>query len=134
MRFLDISLFSRPTHRHSRIRQLLHTASPIEDPPPARSYDCGNSRAPTPSAIVGDMSSEAAELKAQGAIEAAEKVDNRAVADAAQKELVEQSKNAGVAAFSFDPDASPEEKRAQARAVRPYFPFASLSSPVVFLY
>lgn len=62
-------------------------------------------------------SRDAAELKAEGAIEAAQNSDSRVASDAAQKELVEQSKNAGVAAFSFNPDASPEEKRAQAKAV-----------------
>ena len=38
----------------------------------------------------------------------------------AQKKLVEESKNAGVAAFTFDPDASPEEKKRQAAAVSSY--------------
>ena len=38
-------------------------------------------------------------------------------ANDAQKKLVEESKNAGVAAFTFDPDASPEEKKRQAAAV-----------------
>lgn len=64
------------------------------------------------------MASQAAELKAQGAIEAAEMSNSQAAVDAAEKAIVEQSKNAGVAAFQFDPDASPEEKRRQTRAVR----------------
>lgn len=64
------------------------------------------------------MASQAAELKAQGAIEAAQLSDHQAAADAAERAIVEQSKNAGVAAFHFDPDASPEEKRRQAQAVR----------------
>lgn len=63
-------------------------------------------------------SREAAELKAQGAVETAQSSDSKAVSNAAQKQIVEQSKNAGVAAFTFDPDATPEQKRAQARAVR----------------
>ena len=62
-------------------------------------------------------SKEEAELKAEGAVEAAQNADSSVTADAAQREIVEQSKNAGVAAFSFDPDASPEEKRRQAQAV-----------------
>lgn len=62
-------------------------------------------------------SRDAAELKAEGAVEAAQRSDSQVTSDAALKELVEQSKNAGVAAFTFDPDASPEEKRAQAKAV-----------------
>jgi hypothetical protein len=69
--------------------------------------------------ITGDMSSrDAAELKAEGAIEAAQNTESQVTAEDAQREMVEQSKNAGVAAFSFNPDASPEEKRAQAKAVR----------------
>ena len=35
----------------------------------------------------------------------------------AQKKMVEESEKAGVAAFTFNPNASPEEKAAQARAV-----------------
>ncbi|ORY66524.1 C2 domain-containing protein [Pseudomassariella vexata] len=61
----------------------------------------------------------AAELKQQGAIEAAGNPDSYVTADDAQKKMVEESKNAGVAAFSFDPDASPEEKKRQAKAAIP---------------
>lgn len=61
---------------------------------------------------------EVSELKARGVIEAAENPESQVTADDARREIVEQSKNAGVAAFSFDPDASPQQKRAQARAVR----------------
>lgn len=60
---------------------------------------------------------EANELKQQGAIEAARDPESSVTSNDAQKKLVEESKNAGVAAFTFDPDASPEEKRAQAKAV-----------------
>lgn len=60
---------------------------------------------------------DADELKQQGAIEAAQDPESQVTADQAQKEIVERSKNAGVPAFQFDPDASPEEKREQARAV-----------------
>lgn len=35
----------------------------------------------------------------------------------AQKKIVEESRKAGVAAFVFNPNASPEEKAAQVRAV-----------------
>lgn len=55
------------------------------------------------------------ELKQEGAIEAAE--ENMISADDAEKEMVEQSRNAGIPAFKFDPDATPEQKRAQAQAV-----------------
>ncbi|KAM0814256.1 putative C2 domain-containing protein [Seiridium cardinale] len=61
----------------------------------------------------------ALELKQQGAIEAAQNPNSSVSADDAQKKLVEESKNAGVAAYSFNPDASPEEKRRQIRAAVP---------------
>ncbi|KAJ1327447.1 C2 domain-containing protein [Microdochium nivale] len=59
------------------------------------------------------------ELKQQGAIEAAMDPNSKVTADDAQRKLVEDSKSAGIAAFTFDPDASIEEKRAQARAAMP---------------
>jgi hypothetical protein len=72
--------------------------------------------------------SEATELKVEGVVEAAENPNTDVSAEAAEHEIVEQSKNAGVAAFQFDPDASPAEKRAQAKAVRaPFVPFRSPS-------
>lgn len=60
---------------------------------------------------------QARELKTQAVMDAAVNPESSITADDAQKEIVEQSKNAGIAAFTFDPNASPEEKRAQARAV-----------------
>ncbi|RWA08324.1 hypothetical protein EKO27_g6778 [Xylaria grammica] len=65
---------------------------------------------------------QASELKQQGAIDAARDPASSVDADDAQKKLVEESKNAGVAAFTFDPDASPEQKRAQAKANIPNDP------------
>ncbi|PNY28037.1 Uncharacterized protein TCAP_02038 [Tolypocladium capitatum] len=62
---------------------------------------------------------EARELKVQGAIEAAENPESHVTADDAQKEMVEQSRNAGIPAFSFDPDATPAQKLAQAQAAIP---------------
>lgn len=62
-------------------------------------------------------STSAAELKTQGVIEAANDPNTSVTADDAQKKLVTESRKAGVAAFTFNPDASPEEKAAQARAV-----------------
>ncbi|KAI8631767.1 C2 domain-containing protein [Xylariaceae sp. FL1651] len=62
---------------------------------------------------------QASELKQQGAIDAARDLASPVTAVDAQKKLVEESKNAGVAAFTFDPDASTEEKRAQAQATVP---------------
>lgn len=60
---------------------------------------------------------EARELKTQGVIEAADDPETNVTADDAQREIVQESMNAGVAAFSFDPNASLEEKRQQARDV-----------------
>ncbi len=60
---------------------------------------------------------EANELKQQGALEAARDPNSTITADDAQKKILQESKEAGVTAFTFDPDASPEEKTAQARAV-----------------
>lgn len=57
------------------------------------------------------------ELKQQGAIEAAQDPESSVTAEDAEKKIVEESRKAGVVAFNFDPDASPEEKKAQARAV-----------------
>ncbi|OTB02287.1 hypothetical protein M426DRAFT_24771 [Hypoxylon sp. CI-4A] len=62
---------------------------------------------------------EASELKQQGALEASRDPEINVTSDDAQRKLVEESKNAGVAAFTFNPDASPEEKRAQAKAAVP---------------
>lgn len=61
----------------------------------------------------------ASELKQQGAIEAAQDHDSSVTADDAQKKILEESKAAGLAAFTFNPDASPEEKKAQVQAAIP---------------
>ncbi|KAI1333108.1 C2 domain-containing protein [Xylariaceae sp. FL0255] len=62
---------------------------------------------------------QAGELKTQGALDAARDPASSVTSDDAQKKLVEESKKAGVAAFTFDPDASTEEKKAQAKAAIP---------------
>jgi hypothetical protein len=62
---------------------------------------------------------EAEELKQQGVVEAAADPQTNVTADDAQKSIVQASRNAGVAAFTFDPDASPEQKKAQAKAAIP---------------
>lgn len=59
---------------------------------------------------------ETSELKQQGAVEAAQDPNSSVTADDAEKLIVEESKNAGVAAFSFDPNASTQEKKAQVKA------------------
>jgi hypothetical protein len=58
-----------------------------------------------------------AELKQQGALEAARDPNSSVTAADAQAKIELESKKAGVQAFTFDPDASPEEKAAQARSV-----------------
>lgn len=62
------------------------------------------------------------ELKQQGAIEAAQDLDSSVTAQDAERVLVDESKKAGGTALEFDPDATPEEKAAQARAVSPMPP------------
>lgn len=57
------------------------------------------------------------ELRAQGAAEAAGDPDSRVSARDAEQTMVNESKKAGAAAYQFDPNASPEEKAAQARSV-----------------
>jgi hypothetical protein len=58
-----------------------------------------------------------AELKQQGAEEASRDPNSNVTAAGAEKVLVEESKKAGAVAMTFDPDASPEAKAAQAKAV-----------------
>lgn len=58
------------------------------------------------------------EAKQQGAVQAAQDPNDPTSPEDAEKAITEESKKAGVAAFQFDPDATPEEKAAQARAVR----------------
>ncbi|KAF4637044.1 hypothetical protein G7Y89_g1044 [Cudoniella acicularis] len=62
------------------------------------------------------LNSQAGELKAQGVVEAAQDPKSSVTADDAQRKIVTESHKAGVAAFTFNPDASPEEKAAQAKA------------------
>lgn len=57
----------------------------------------------------------AQELKAQGAVEAAQ--EGAVDPQQAEKALAQHARAAGAATFEFDPDASPEEKAAQAKEV-----------------
>lgn len=57
------------------------------------------------------------ELKQQGAVEAAQDPNSSVTAADVERKIVTEGQKAGVPAFHFDPDASPEEKAAQARAV-----------------
>jgi hypothetical protein len=67
--------------------------------------------------MVSSLGSHAKELKQQGAIEAAQDENTKVTAQDAENILVNESKKGGGAAFQFDPNASPEEKAAQAGAV-----------------
>ncbi|KAF1916650.1 hypothetical protein BDU57DRAFT_450010 [Ampelomyces quisqualis] len=60
--------------------------------------------------------SRAHELRTEGALEAARDPNSSVSAEAAEKTAVDEARMGGSAAFQFDPDASPHEKRAQARA------------------
>ncbi|KAH6671447.1 C2 domain-containing protein [Halenospora varia] len=62
------------------------------------------------------LNSQAGELKAQGVEEASRDPKSSVTANDAQRKIVAESKKAGVAAFTFDPDATPEQKAAQAGA------------------
>lgn len=64
------------------------------------------------------MESQAAELKQQGALEAARDSNSNVTAEDAERKMVEETRRAGAQAYLFNPDASPEEKAAQARSVR----------------
>lgn len=60
------------------------------------------------------------ELKQEGAIQAAQDPDSNVSAEDAEQVMLNESKRAGTAAFQFDPNASAEEKKAQAKAVSKY--------------
>ncbi|KXX80143.1 Tricalbin-3 [Madurella mycetomatis] len=66
-----------------------------------------------------DTAPGANELKQQGALQAARDPESNVSAEDAERKIVEDSRQAGVTAFTFDPNASPEEKRAQTRAAIP---------------
>ncbi|KAI4671195.1 uncharacterized protein J4E88_009228 [Alternaria novae-zelandiae] len=59
--------------------------------------------------------SRESELKRQGLLDAAKDPNSSITANQAEKSLVDQAQAGGSVAFQFDPDASPEQKRAQAR-------------------
>lgn len=63
------------------------------------------------------LDSERNELKQQGVVEASRDPESGVPAEAAEKAMVEQSMKAGTAAYQFDPDATPEQKDAQVKAV-----------------
>ena len=59
----------------------------------------------------------AAELKTQGALEASRDPNSSVDARAAEDIMMKEAKAAGAASFEFDPDATPEQKAAQMKAV-----------------
>jgi hypothetical protein len=63
------------------------------------------------------LSSSTSEVKQQGAAEAARDPESSVTAEDAERVFVEESQKAGATALQFDPDATPEEKAAQAKAV-----------------
>ena len=67
--------------------------------------------------MTSELSSRAGEHEAKTAIE--EAAQGKTSAKQARDVLEAESKKAGIPALQFDPDASPEEKAAQARAVSP---------------
>ncbi len=68
------------------------------------------------------MASANTEQKEQQAIDAAETSFQNTQAgtnpDKVEQQLVDDTRKAGLPAYQFDPDASPEEKAAEAEAVR----------------
>lgn len=66
-------------------------------------------------------SQSAKELRQQGAIETAQEATQQAEPgippEAVEKVLVNETQSAGVPAYQFDPDATPEQKAAAAQAV-----------------
>ena len=65
------------------------------------------------------MSSLASEIKQQGVLEAARDPDTNISAEDAEKAVLKEAQKAGGAAMMFDPNATAEEKAAQARSVSP---------------
>jgi len=57
------------------------------------------------------------EMLSHAAIEAARDPNSSVSADDAERVMLEESQKAGSTALHFDPNASPEEKAAQAKAV-----------------
>lgn len=67
--------------------------------------------------MMSNLSSRAGELKSQGAAMAAQNPNNNVTPEDAEAIMTDEAKKAGIPAFRFNPDASPEEKAAQARSV-----------------
>lgn len=76
--------------------------------------------------MMSNLNSQAGELKSQGAAMAAQDPNSKITAEDAEAVMTNESKKVGIPAFQFDPDASPEEKAAQARSVSSPFHDSSL--------
>ena len=68
---------------------------------------------------MSQLTSRANELKSQDAAEAARDPASKLSAQDAERTMINESLKAGGAAYEFDPNASPEDKAAQARSVCP---------------
>lgn len=79
--------------------------------------------------MMSHLNSRAGELKSQGATEAARDPNSTVSAEDAEQVMTDESKKAGVAAYRFDPDASPKDKAAQVRSVR-YRLYISVSESI----
>ena len=66
----------------------------------------------------GHHSSQTSELKTNAAVDAARDPQSSISAGDAEKIMMDESKRAGAATYHFDANASPEDKAAQAHAVR----------------
>ena len=72
--------------------------------------------------MMASVEAEKTELKEEGVIEAATELaqdpESKVNPDTIEQNLVDMTRQAGGAAYQFDPDASPEDKAAAAEAVR----------------
>jgi hypothetical protein len=70
---------------------------------------------------MASVAAEKTELKEEGVIEAATELaqdpQSKVNPDTVEEKLVEETREAGVPAYQFDPDASPEAKAAAAQSV-----------------
>lgn len=67
--------------------------------------------------MMSHLNSRTGELKSHAFTEAAQDPNSKVSAEDAEQFMTEESKKAGVAAYIFDPNASPEAKAAQVRSV-----------------
>lgn len=71
--------------------------------------------------MISNLQAQAHELKSQGAAEAARDPNSSVTTQDAERVMIEETKKTGGVALHFNPDASPEEKAAQARSVGPSY-------------